>query len=135
MVQEGKFQRSSDGSLSTLFEEDRQQDGDDKQLRDTFNTGQNVPWNLAGLRHLNYHNTNKRHDYTHYYCGNQRLEERSRTKLKETTPVFVGVRELMLIGFHESPVVIKRVLEVILQPFFVCVYPYLSENSWKKNAR
>jgi hypothetical protein len=58
--------------------------------------------------------SNERNDNAYHACGDQRLEDRRRTKFNDILTVRVKVGQFMLIGFHDKPPVSKSLCAICL---------------------
>src|ERR1019366_7901171 len=103
VVQEGEFQSSSDRSLASLFDNDRHQGGNDNRFYYSCGRRAYTPRSVSLHPHSIQRESNERNHNAYHVCGDQRLEERRRTKSKDILAVLVEVGQLMLIGFHDEP--------------------------------
>ena len=114
VVQEGEFQSSPDRSLAPLFEDHRHQGGNDDRFHYSCAHRAYVPRSVSLPPHRIQRGSDER-DYNAYHaCGDQRLEERRRTKSKDILMVFVEVGQFMLIGSYDKPPVTERAYALML---------------------
>jgi hypothetical protein len=102
VVQEGEFQSSSDRSLTSLFDNDRHQGGNDNRFHYSSGRHAYIPRSVSLQPHSIQRDSNERDHNAYHACGDQRLEERHRTKPEDTLAVLVEVAQLMLMGFHDE---------------------------------
>ena len=98
VVQEGEFQSSSDRSLASLFDNDRHQGGNDNHFHYSSGRHAYIPRSVSLQPHSIQRDSNERNHNAYHACGDQRLEDRRRTKSEDILAVLVEVGQLMLIG-------------------------------------
>src|SRR5208282_888721 len=91
VVQEGEFQSSPDRSLTSLFDNDRHQGGNDNRFHYSCGRRAYIPGRVSIPAHSIECDPNERSHDAYHACGDQRLEERRRTEANDILAVLVVV--------------------------------------------